>query len=200
MDVEAIVTVEIRLNAGHGRAGAQQGLQDAAPLFLFVGSGAVVLPAQLLCTVLFLRGGVFIAAYVGGRAFHNIQSVHRVCPFHTMFPQGLYHILCRCVIGCFPLPHLFLRLIFSITLPLASSSTSMGYIFANGMAYTFQFPFSFLPQVRLCAAYTTLPDNKEYVPPPAAPNISRGISSLTNRNVHYSKFYRLITFGSSVNE
>ena len=74
MDVEAIVTVEIRLNAGHGRAGAQQGLQDTAPLFLFVGSGAVVLPAQLLCTVLFLRGGVFIAADVGGRAFHNIQS------------------------------------------------------------------------------------------------------------------------------
>ncbi len=43
MDVKAIVTVEVRLNAGHGRAGAQQGLQDAAPLFLFVGSGAVVL-------------------------------------------------------------------------------------------------------------------------------------------------------------
>ena len=59
MDVEAIVTVEIRLNAGQGRAGAQQSLQDAAPLFLFVGSGAVVLPAQLLCTVLFLRGGCF---------------------------------------------------------------------------------------------------------------------------------------------
>ena len=110
MDVEAIVTVEVRLNAGHGRAGAQQGLQDAAPLFLFVGSGAVVLPAQLLCTVLFLRGGVFIAADVGGRAFHNIQSVHRVCPFHTMFPQGLYHILCRCVIGYFSRPHLFVRL------------------------------------------------------------------------------------------
>ena len=98
MDVEAIVTVEVRLNAGHGRACAQQGLQDAAPLFLFVGSGAVVLPAQLLCTVLFLRGGVFIAADVGGRAFHNIQSIHRVCPFHTVFSQGLYHILCRCVI------------------------------------------------------------------------------------------------------
>ena len=85
MDIEAIVTVEIWLNAGHGRAGAQQGLQDTAPLFLFVGSGAVVLPTQLLCTVLFLRGGVFIAADVGGRAFHNIQSVHRVCPFHTVF-------------------------------------------------------------------------------------------------------------------
>ena len=98
MDVEAIVTVEIRLNAGHGRAGAQQGLQDTAPLFLFVGSGAVVLPAQLLCTVLFLRGGVFIATDIGGRVFHNIQSVHRVCPFHTVFFQGLYHILCRCVI------------------------------------------------------------------------------------------------------
>ena len=101
MDIEAIVTVEIWLNAGHGRAGAQQGLQDTAPLFLFVRSGAVVLPAQLLCTVLFLRGGVFIAADVGGRAFHNIQSVHRVCPFHTVFFQVLYHILCRCVIGCF---------------------------------------------------------------------------------------------------
>ena len=33
--------------------------------------------------------GVFIAAYVGGRAFHNIESVHRVCPFHTMFPQRI---------------------------------------------------------------------------------------------------------------
>ena len=85
MDVEAIVTVEIRLNAGHGRAGAQQGLQDTAPLFLFVGSGAVVLPTQLLCTVLFLRGGVFIATDIGGRVFHNIQSVHHVCPFHTVF-------------------------------------------------------------------------------------------------------------------
>ena len=85
MDVEAIVTVEIRLNAGHGRAGAQQGLQDTAPLFLFVGSGAVVLPAQLLCTVLFLRGGVFIATDIGGRVFHNIQSVHSICPFHTVF-------------------------------------------------------------------------------------------------------------------
>ena len=95
MDIEAIVTVEIWLNAGHGRAGAQQGLQDTAPLFLFVGNGAVVLPTQLLCTVLFLRGGVFIAADIGGRAFHNIQSVHRVCPFHTVFFQGLYHILCR---------------------------------------------------------------------------------------------------------
>ena len=52
--------------AGHGRAGAQQGLQDTAPLFLFVGSGAVVLPTQLLCTVLFLRGGVFIATDIGG--------------------------------------------------------------------------------------------------------------------------------------
>lgn len=52
-----------------------------------------------------------------------------------------------------------------------------------------------------CSPMTGIqPDNKEYVPPPAAPNISRGISSLTNRNVHYSKFYRLITFGSSVNE
>ena len=101
MDVEAIVTVEVRLNAGHRRACAQQGLQDAAPLFLFVGSGAVVLPAQLLCTVLFLRGGVFIAADIGGRAFHNIQSVHRVCPFHTVYFQELCHILCRCVIGCF---------------------------------------------------------------------------------------------------
>ena len=30
MDVKAIVTVEVRLNAGHGRACAQQGLQDAA--------------------------------------------------------------------------------------------------------------------------------------------------------------------------
>ena len=102
MDVEAIVTVEIRLNAGHGRAGAQQGLQDTAPLFLFVGSGAVVLPAQLLCTVLFFRGGVFIATDIGGRVFHNIQSVHRVCPFHTVFFQGLYHILCRCVIHFIP--------------------------------------------------------------------------------------------------
>ena len=85
MDIEAIVTVEIWLNAGHGRAGAQQGLQDTAPLFLFVGSGAVVLPTQLLCTVLFLRGGVFIATDIGGRVFHNIQSVHHVCPFHTVF-------------------------------------------------------------------------------------------------------------------
>lgn len=82
----------------------------ASCISMFVGSGAVVLPAQLLRTVLFLRGGVFIAADVGGRAFHNIQSVHRVCPFHTVFSQGLYHILCRCVIGCFSRPHLFVRL------------------------------------------------------------------------------------------
>ena len=34
---------------------------------------------------------VTLGTGVGGRAFHNIQSVHRVCPFHTMFPQGLYH-------------------------------------------------------------------------------------------------------------
>ena len=98
--------------------------------------------------------GVFIAAYVGGRAFHNIQSVHRVCPFHTMFPQGLYHILCRCVIGCFPLPHLFVRLIFSIALPLASSSTSMGYIFANGIAYTFSVSIFVPPSgASMCSVY-----------------------------------------------
>ena len=29
--------------------------------------------------------GVFIATDIGGRVFHNIQSVHRVCPFHTVF-------------------------------------------------------------------------------------------------------------------
>ena len=33
MDIEAIVTVEIWLNAGHGRAGAQQGLQDTCAAF-----------------------------------------------------------------------------------------------------------------------------------------------------------------------
>jgi len=97
MDVEAIVTVEIRLNAGHGRAGAQQGLQDTAPLFLFVGSGAVVLPAQLLCTVLFLRGGVFIATDIGGRVFHNIQSVHRVLSFpYSVFSRIIPHSLSVC--------------------------------------------------------------------------------------------------------
>ena len=81
VDVEAVVAVEVRLNAGQGRAGAQQLLQNAAPLFLLAGGGAVVLPAELFCTELLFGRGVFVAADVGGGAFHDVQSVHGVHPF-----------------------------------------------------------------------------------------------------------------------
>ena len=95
VDVEAVVAVEIRLDAGHGRAGAQQLLQNRAALFRFVWGGAVVLPAQLLGACLCFGGGVFVTAGVGRRAFHNFNRVH-CFPLYSIFritaPSQLHRV------------------------------------------------------------------------------------------------------------
>ena len=59
------------------------------------------------------------------------------------------------------------------------------------------FSFHFRPSLR-CVYVQCIPRfrTKKYVPPPAAPNISRGISSLTNRKLSVMKYLQQIPLSS----